>query len=118
MRSGLSIVFRLLLLLVSLGTMAFFLHKIRKAKIQIHDVIFWILFSCILIVLIVFPDVLTFFSRLLGIESPANLLFLVIIFLLLIQQFALTIKISMLENNLNQFGRQYALEKREETDDN
>ena len=38
MNSGLSIAFRLLLIAVSIGTCAFFLRKIRKAKVQINEV--------------------------------------------------------------------------------
>ena len=111
MNSGLSLIFRLLLLFVSLGTAYFFLRKIRKSKVHIHDVIFWMMFSLILIFLSVFPDLLSFFSEILGIQSPANFLFLVIIFLLLIHQFSLTIRVSMLEEKLNHMGRTYALDK-------
>ena len=109
-QEGLSVLFRILLLAGSIGTASFFLRKIRKAKIQIYDAIFWLMFSAILIVLSVFPEVLSFFSGWLGIQSPANFLFLVIIFLLLIHQFYLTIRISMLENKLNLLGRKYALD--------
>lgn len=110
MSAGLSIAFRLVLALVSFGTILFFLRKIRKAKVQIQDVLFWLLFSAVLLVLCIFPGILSYFSKLLGIQSPANLLFLVIIFLLLIHQFSLTLKISMLEKKLYQLGRKNALD--------
>ena len=114
MNSGLSLLFRALLLLVSLLTSFFFLHKIKKAKVRMQDCIFWLLFSGVLIVLSLFPDVLSFFSNALQIQSPANFLFLVIIFLLLLHQFILTLRVSMLENKLNQLGRRYALDKNDE----
>ena len=114
MNSGLSIAFRVLLIAVSIGTCAFFLRKIRKAKVQINDVIFWLLFSFALIVLSIFPGILNFFSNLLGIQSPANFLFLVIVFLLTVHQFALTLRISMVEYKLNKLGREYALDHLEE----
>ena len=113
MSSGLSTIFRILLLTVSAGTTLFFLRKIRKAKVQIQDVIFWLLFSAALVMLSLFPGALGYFSELLGIMSPANFLFLVIIFLLMIHQFALTIRISMLEYKLNKMGREYALDNAE-----
>lgn len=109
MNSGLSILFRVVLVLVSLCTTVYFLRKIRKSKVQIQDVLFWIIFSIVLLVLCVFPKIVSFFSDLLGVQSPVNLLFLVIIFLLMVHQFALTIKISMLEKKLYQLGREYAL---------
>lgn len=113
-QSGLSVLFRIILFVASVGTAFFFLRKIRKAKVQIHDVIFWLLFAGVLILLSIFPDILSFFSGLLGIQSPANFLFLVIIFLQLVHQFSLTIRISTLESKLNQLGRQYALDKTSE----
>lgn len=113
MNGELSAMFRILLTVVSIGTICFFLRKIQKAKVQIQDVLFWMLFSTILLVLCAFPEILSFFSVLLGVQSPANLLFLIIIFLLLIHQFNLTMKVSMLENKLYQLGRKIALEKAE-----
>lgn len=111
MNTGLSLIFRLLLLIVSVCTAVFFLRKIRKAKVQIHDVVFWLIFSIVLIILSVFPGIIGFFSRFLGIQSPVNFLFLIIIFLLLIHQFSLTLRVSMLEEKLNHLGRTYALDR-------
>ncbi|MBE6968555.1 MAG: DUF2304 domain-containing protein [Ruminococcaceae bacterium] len=109
-----SVLFRLLLMLVSFGTVAFFLRKIRKAKVQIQDVLFWLMFSAILLVLCIVPELLSYCSRILGVQSPANLLFLIIIFLLMIHQFSLTLKVSMLEKKLYQLGRKTALDEAEE----
>lgn len=111
MQSGLSPLFRILLMVVSCGTVSFFLRQIRKTKVQIRDVVFWILFSGVLIILSIFPQILSVLSTFLGIQSPANLLFLVIIFLLLVHQFSLTIRLSATESKLNELGRKYALEK-------
>lgn len=116
MSTGLSWLFRLLLLVMSLGTVLFFLRKVRKAKVQLRDTIFWLLFSGVLIILSLFPRLLSFFSGLLGIQSPANLLFLIIIFLLLLHQFMLTIRLSMVESKLNQLGRLYALDQKKQHD--
>lgn len=116
MNAELSPLFRILLLLISVGTTLFFSYKIKKAKIRIQDVTFWLLFSAVLIVLSLFPGVLCFFSDLLGIQSPANFLFLVIIFLLLIHQFSLSIRLSMTKSELDQLARRYALDTAEEKD--
>lgn len=114
MSSGLSLLFRVVLMIVSLCTIFYFLRKIRKSKVQIQDVLFWILFSLVLLTLCIFPRCVSFFSDFLGVQSPVNLLFLVIIFLLMVHQFALTIKISMLENKLYHLGREYALKAQEQ----
>lgn len=50
-----SIIFRIVLIVVSLGTMGYMLRKIHQAKMQIEDSLFWFLFSALLLVLSVFP---------------------------------------------------------------
>ena len=89
-----SLQFRILLILVAVLTAVSILRKIRKEKVQIQYSIFWILFSLLLIILAVFPVILITLSHRLGIGSPANLVFLIIIFLLLVKSFNLTVEIS------------------------
>jgi len=74
--------------------------RIRKSKFQIHDGVFWFLLSTLLLVLSIFPQIAIRLSSLMGVESPANLVFLGILALLLIKNFLLSIKMSLLEYNL------------------
>ena len=48
---------RILLILVSVATMGMMVRKIRQAKVQIEDSIFWILLSMLLVVFSIFPAV-------------------------------------------------------------
>jgi hypothetical protein len=73
--------------------------KIRRAKMQIEDAVFWVLFSFLLIILALFPPVLFFFTGLLKMQSPANLLFLIIIFLLFAKVFSMSVKLSRTGRN-------------------
>ncbi|MBO5520062.1 MAG: DUF2304 domain-containing protein [Eubacterium sp.] len=105
--------FRVLLIFVAFLTAISILRKIRKEKVQIQYSIFWILFSALLIVLAVFPSILIRLSRALGIGSPANLVFLTIIFLLLLKSFNLTVEISALEVKLKELTQRIALKEEE-----
>ena len=105
--------FRVLLIFVAFLTAISILRKIRKEKVQIQYSIFWILFSALLIVLAVFPSILIRLSRTLGIGSPANLVFLTIIFLLLLKSFNLTVEISALEVKLKELTQRIALKEEE-----
>ena len=95
-------VFRVVLLLASLGTMMFMLRRIRHSKIQIEDSLFWIMFSALLLILSVFPGIADFMAGVVGIYSTVNFIFLFFIFILLIREFSLTIKVSQLENKIKE----------------
>jgi len=74
--------------------------KIRKSKFQIRDGVFWFLLSALFLVMSVFPQLVMSVSGLIGFESPANLVFLGIIAIVLVKNFLLSAKISQLEYNL------------------
>ncbi len=102
--------YRLLLAIAALLILLVMLRKIRKSEVKISDSLFWLFFVVSLIVLAVFPEIAFFFSELLGIESPANLVFLYVIALLLIREFASTVEISRLRSKLTALVQESALE--------
>ena len=100
--------------LLFLGSMAVFLvisYCIRKRRIQLKDGVFWIIFSFLLILISIFPVLAVWASRLIGIQSPANCVFLIMIFLLGCHQFILTIRISRLEMKNSQLIQRVAIQK-------
>ena len=109
-----SIYFRVLLLVVSVGAIIFVLRKIRKSQVQIDDAVFWIIFMLCLVLGSIFPDIVIRVSDLIGVESPANFVFLCIIFLLLIKVFTLALQISKMKyqiQKLTQIVAQYEFQK-------
>ncbi len=100
---------RVCLIVGSLITAVYVLRRVRHAKIQIEDTIFWLLFSGVLLVLAVFPGIAYWASRLLGFQSPINFVYIVVIFLLLVKQFLLSIRISQLDSRLRILTEQVAL---------
>lgn len=116
-----SIVLRFVLMIVSIVTFVVIVRKIRNAKVQIENSLFWIVFAGILLLLAFFPDLATYAAQLLGISAPVNFIFLFVIFVLLIHQFYNTIKISQLENKLKELTQELAvreLRSKEEAKEN
>jgi hypothetical protein len=85
--------------------------KIRKSKFQIHDGVFWFLLSILFLVLSIFPQIAVRASELLGIESAANLVFLGVLALVIIKNFLLSVKVSLLEYNLMKLSQRVAVEE-------
>lgn len=104
-----SLALRMLLLVGAVWMAIYILRKIRKAQMQIDDALFWIATAFLFVLLGVFPEIAIYAAVILGVQSPANLVFLVMIFLLLFKLFALTRKVSILEHKLRYFTQTYAL---------
>ena len=109
-----TLVFRLLLVFVAFFTLFYMIQKIRKSKMELSYSVFWVVFSMLLILLALFPKIAEFASRMLGIASPANLVFAFIIFLLLIKLFMVTVELSTLETRLRELSQELALKEHED----
>lgn len=100
---------RILLLFAALFTAGWILYKIRKLKVKMEDAIFWIVFAGILCIMGVFPEITYWLTDKIGVMSPANLIFLVVIFLLLEKIFTLSIIVSQLEEKISILSAEVAL---------
>lgn len=104
-----SSILRGLLIFASVAILYWILHKIRKAKVKMEDAIFWMIFSGILIILAVFPQIAYGLSHILSIISPANLIFLVMIWILVIKVFSLSVSVSLLEEKISILSAEMAI---------
>lgn len=104
-----SIVLRFILMIASVITFMVIVRKIRNAKVQIETSLFWILFAGALLLLSIFPEIAIWSAEILGIQSPANFIFLFVIFILLFHQFINSLKISTLENKLKELTQELAV---------
>lgn len=96
--------------------MIMMIQKIRRAKLQIEDAIFWVLVSFMFVLFSLFPPVADFLAHLLGIYATVNFLFLMMIFLLLLRVFSMTIRMSQQETKVKELAQKlalYELEQRE-----
>lgn len=108
--------FRVVLVVVSVGTLATVLKRIQKAKLTIEDSIFWILLAMMFVVFALFPIVPDTLARLLGIYSTANFLFLFMIFILLMRMFSMSMRISTLEDKIRKLVQELALRDKDARD--
>lgn len=106
--------FQVVLTVVSILTCSFILRSIRKSQVQINDALFWIFFSIVLLVFSIFPKLAEKIANTLGIVSAVNFIFLFIIFLLLINQFQLTLKLSRLDTKFKNLVQIIALRNKDE----
>lgn len=104
-----AVTLRILLLLGAVITVVWILRKIRKLKVKMEDAIFWLAFSLVLLVFAAFPQIAFWLSYVMGIESPANLVFLMIICLLLEKIFTLSMITSQLEDKVSVLSAEVAL---------
>lgn len=109
-----SIAFRIILIVVSVITLLYMVRKIRQSKLQIEHALFWVVFAVMLVILGVFPQIAIGLSQILGLHSPANLVFLFIIFILLVRMFQMTIEISRLEDRIKSLIQHEAIREYQE----
>ncbi len=109
-----SMMLRVSLIAASVLTTAVIMHKIRRSRVQIEDSIFWVLFSGVLILFSLFPQVAYLLSALVGTQAPSNFIFMLVIFLLLIKVFSMTVRISQLEAKLKELVQVMAIEQLED----
>ena len=112
-------IIRVCLVLGSLITATYILRRVRLAKVQIEDTIFWLLetepdmelvpVSGILLILAIFPGIAYWAAYLLGFQSPINFVYIVIIFLLLAKQFFMSIRLSQLDSKVRILTQRVAL---------
>ena len=112
-----SVTLRILLVVVSVFTFVYMIRKIGKSQMQIRNSVPIILFALVLVIISIFPVIVTWLAQLIGVESPANLVFLVIIFSLLMMVFAQSVKLSVLENKLTKLAQRYAIDHASEWND-
>ena len=96
-----SIVLRVLLICVSVLAGIYAVRQIRKSQMKIENAIFWFCLAVVLIILSIFPQIVQWGASLIGVESPVNLIYLIMIFILFCKAFSLSVKIAKLEHKVN-----------------
>lgn len=85
---------RICLILVSLTLLVIVLRLIAKNKLPIKYSLFWIISSITLLLVGIFPSVISFFKNIIGFETSSNLVIGIILTLLLVVTLLLTIIVS------------------------
>lgn len=113
-----SVWLRGLLIFMAVVSNAYILRKIRKSQMKIDGAIYWIFFGAVILLLSIFPDICYFLAALIGVESPANLVFLVVIFIVLGKLFTQSVKISQIEYRISTLTEEIAIWRKQVEDEN
>ena len=79
-----TLVQRILILVISLGILAFTIELIRRRRLREEYALLWILTGSVILVFAMFPRILYFLSELYGLHHLTTLLFVTFLFLLTI----------------------------------
>lgn len=104
---------QILLLSASIIVFLVILRNIKKSRIGTDMATIWILWGLGLIVISIFPTIVYFITRIIGIMAPINTIFLIMIFLIYLLVFYLYIKVSVLEEKLKNLTHAIALQNKE-----
>lgn len=107
-----SVLLRILMLVGAVSLLIFMLKRIRQSKLKIEYAVFWIVFSAVLVFMGLFPYIFYMISDLIGFQSPINMIYLVIIFILIVKLFLTSLQISQLENKIDNLVQKIAIQNR------
>ena len=108
---NLDILLRIFLIVCATLVLFFMIRRVLKAELRARDTIFWFVFTACLIAVSVFPQIAFLFSGLLGFESPANFVFLLVVAILVIRLFIMTIETAKLREKVDILTQEIALSK-------
>ena len=100
---------RIVLIVCSIVMLIYVAAKIRRAQMRIGDGIVWLGMSIVFIIISVFPEIVYWICSRLGMMSPSNLVYLVVIAFLLMQIFYNSVKISNLSGRIDALAQEVAL---------
>ena len=101
---------RLALIIGAVLMLAYVLNKIRKSQLLTNDAVFWFIFAGCLVVIAVFPQIAFWLSDLIGIQSPVNLVFLVIVAILIIKLLSMSVENAKLKQKTDRLVQHIALQ--------
>lgn len=92
----------------------FIFKKMRDQKLSVKFSLMWLGVIICIIVLAVFPKILSALCRITGVETPSNLLFFLALFVLLFMCFTLTSSLSVNNNKTKRIVQISSIEKYEQ----
>ncbi len=101
-----------LLLIVSVVVLIVVLRSVIKDKIDIHYAMIWILWAIGLIIISLFPGIVSWTSNLVGIQLESNTIFLIFIFLLYCLSFYLYLIITKHNKEITKLNYEISLLKK------
>ena len=106
-----SMLLRIVLLISAIIVFLFMLRNVKRSKMRIEDTLFWVFLSVFVLLLAIFPQIITALAAALGIASEQNFLFLLFIFLALASGYFTARSNSDQETKLRELTQQIALDR-------
>ena len=103
---------QIVLILASLITFIYVISRIKKHQLNIDDSLLWIVWSLILLVLSLFPNLSHNLSKFFGFESTSNFILSAFVFCIYIMVFFQNIKISELKEKNKRLVQKLSIEKK------
>lgn len=100
---------RVLIAIGGILVFAFIIFSIRKSKMVIGNSVFWFLFSLLLLIISISPELFFALARAMHVSSASNLAYLFMIAFLLIRVFQQDLKISQLSTKLQRLVQSLAI---------
>ena len=104
-----SLTMRAMFIICAVLVLGFVIRKIKKCQMQAMDSTFWLFFSFSFVLVGVFPEIPAVISSWLGFMSASNFVFLYVIAVLVIRDFANSIRLSKQEQRLSALAQEIAL---------
>ena len=100
-----SLTLRIGLIVLSLIFIVYVFNNVNKRKLQLQFSLIWLLIALAIIVIAVFPQIVYFAAKFIGIEVSSNLVYLIAIITLMFILINLTMKISKMSSGMMAKGK-------------
>lgn len=104
---------KVILLVLILLTMLTVLKRVRKKKLLLQYTLSWLSLLIVLMIIVIWPGLLTHLSNLVGIQTPMNMVFFLGFCFSLIIVFGLTQIVSEMSDQIKNLTHEVALLKKE-----
>ena len=106
---------QIVFIIASLFTFIYVIRRIKKHKLNIDDSLLWIVWSVILLILSLFPNLSKVLSKFFGFESTSNFILTSFIFCIYLMVFFQNIKISELKEKNKNLVQKLSINNKENT---
>ena len=100
---------QILLIIAFIGLLIWILREVKKNRLELRYTLSWLFLDIALLIISIFPQLLTKISNMLGIYSPVNMIFFLGFVFSLIIIYTLTVAISKMSEEIKRITQKLAL---------
>lgn len=106
-----SLPLRIILIVGAVWLLFYVLRSIHHSRMRTGDSFFWIALAALFVIMGAFPGLVFGISGWVGVESPANFLFLLVVFVLIVKIFAMDRKIAKQQHQILELVQRSAIKE-------